>query len=176
MTTVTNFENYDKPLMTFVGMPESLQYSITKEQIQTISFEQIVVKTIDGHLRRSEREDRSILFKTTTYKNKARNIFGRIQLVEFELTNDIIQVERSYNNLIDLWSAIGGLANGLVFVCVAVGAMHNQITFNQYIQNEIFCPESNPSGTNNNNKTIYSYFEILKLTYCCTNKKNPRRR
>lgn len=132
----------------------------------------IKVKTHDGHLRRSVREDLSLIFKSASYRNKARELTDRFQLVEIEMTQDVIEVDRVYPNLISLCSDIGGILKVLVFICISSGIVHNQIKFTQEIQNTIFLERSEEHDA----ASLYTYWHIFKYTYCCCSKKDDPRR
>lgn len=75
-----------------------------------------------------------------------RSATDRFQLVEIQLTDDVIEVERVYPNLIDLCSDIGSILKVLVFLCVATGMLHNNVRLDQYLLNAIFKPESWKEG------------------------------
>lgn len=173
MNTVTDFENYDEPTSTFLGLPEEFQFSLQKEQIATISFEQVYIKTYDGYFKRSLRDNRATIFKNSIYRNKIRTPTDRFQLIEIQLTDDVIEVERVYPNVIDLCSDIGSILKVLVFFCVATGMIHNQIRFDQYLLNAVFKAEEFELGKNPQNHSAYSYLQIFKLKCCCQKKDSP---
>ena len=83
------------------------------------------MNTWDGLFKKSVRQDRALLFRNTAYRNKARKLTDPVQIIEIELSDQVIQVERVYPNLIDLCSSIGSILKVLVFFCIATGVVHN---------------------------------------------------
>ena len=176
MNTVTDFENYDKPTSMFLGLPEEFQFSLVKEQIATISFEQVYIKTYDGYFKRSLREDRAIIFKNSIYRNRVRTPTDRFQLVEIQLTDDVIEVERVYPNVIDLCSDIGSILKILLFLCIATGVVHNHIRLDQYLLNAIFKPEHQNEEREEDNISAYTYWEISAQKLCCKKKGSAKQK
>jgi len=137
-SAVTDFNNYDKPIDMFLGLPELHKYSVEKKQINKITFQQLQINTWDGWLRKSLREDRAVLFKNANYRNKKRTLFDPVLVIEIELSDNVLQVERVYPNIINLCSDIGSILKVLVFLCFATGMIHNQILLDKYLLNHIF--------------------------------------
>ena len=91
-----------------------------------MNFQETIVRTHDGLLKKSVREDRVLSIESYDYRNRKRtSMSSKLLSIEIQLTSDQIVIERVYPNLIDLISSIGGLVKVLVFVCVAVGVSHN---------------------------------------------------
>lgn len=110
VTTTTDYESYERPTFSFLGMPFEFQYSLAQQQITTLSFDFINIKTTEGHLSRSVvRSKKALSFNSASYKSKARKPTDRLQLIIFEMNENMILVERVYPNLIDLWSDIGSV-------------------------------------------------------------------
>lgn len=110
INTVTDFENYEKPISQAIGITEEYVLNLQSEFIAKINFEQLVVETQDGYLKRSTREDRKMQFKNTVFRAKKRaSGTSRFLRVEIELTDDVMLVQRVYPNLIDLFSDIGSV-------------------------------------------------------------------
>ena len=174
-SAVTDFKNYDKPITMFLGLPELHQYSLEKQQINKIKFQHIHIKTWDGFLRKSLREDRGMLFKNASYRNKIRTLMDPVQVMEIELSDQVLQVERVYPNIINLCSDIGSILKVLVFLCIATGMIHNQILLDMYLLNSIFSTETMESSRGQDNAQQYSYWNIVALKYCCQSKKNLRK-
>lgn len=137
-SAVTDFNNYDKPITMFLGLPELHKFSLEKKQINKITFQQVQVNTWDGFLRKSLREDRGMLFRNASYRNKIRTLMDPVQVIEIELSDQVLQVERVYPNIINLCSDIGSILKVLVFLCIATGMIHNQILLDKYLLNSIF--------------------------------------
>lgn len=112
---------------------------MSKEIIGTITFDHLVVKTYDGLLKRTTKEERKMKYKNTSYRAKRRTAASatRYLKLEIELSNDMTLVERVYPNLIDLLSEIGGLVSVLIILCVFTGTFHNEIIFQKYLLNSI---------------------------------------
>lgn len=68
-----------------------------------------------------------MLFKKTNYRNKVRGLLDPVQVIEIELSDQVLQVERVYPNIINLCSDIGSILKVLVFLCIATGIVHNHI-------------------------------------------------
>ena len=73
----------------------------------------------------------------------ARTLLDPVQIIELELSDSVLQAERVYPNLIDLFSDIGGILKVLVFVCIATGVIHNNILFDRYLIYSLFYQEQN---------------------------------
>lgn len=174
-SSVTNFQNYEKPTEVFLGLPELHKYSLAKQQINKLTFQQVHVKTWDGLLRKSLKEDRSMLFRNAAYRNKLRTLYDPVQIIEVELSDTVVQVERVYPNIIDLFSEIGSILKVLVFLCIATGIMHNKVLLDKYLLNSIFSKEDKSDLTEQGDFVIYSYWNILFLKYCCPSKQNKRK-
>lgn len=189
----TNFENYDKPISRAIGIPQEVSPNLAMEFQVKITFEQLTTRTYDGFLKRNMKEETRMQYKTSTYKTKRRNLFSRFILIEIEVSNDVVLVERVYPNFIDLLSNIGGIIDVLVFLCIAIGIAHNQILFDKYLFDQVFLAEDNltisaplqdgelkePLDENgkdvsSRNKPL-SYLDIFAVKYCFKKKENAKK-
>ena len=69
---MTDFENYEKPISQTIGIPEEYVLNLQTEFTAKMNFEQLLVETYDGYLKRNLREDRKMYFKNTTFRAKKR--------------------------------------------------------------------------------------------------------
>ena len=104
-----------------------------------------------------------MLFKNTNYRNKARGLTDPVMLLEIELSDSVVQVERVYPNLIDLCSDIGSILKVVLFFCIATGMVHNRILIKQGILNSIFSSEVVDNSLKAGSQLCYSYWDILTL-------------
>lgn len=118
-----------------------------------------------------------MLFKNTNYRNKIRTLLDPVQVIEIELSDQVLQVERAYPNIINLCSDIGSILKVLVFLCIATGFIHNHIRLDQYLLNSVFSQENTLESGGPDDMEEYSYLSILTLKYlsCCRSKNNKRR-
>jgi hypothetical protein len=184
VSAVTDYNNYDKPIKMAVGMPEMIRFSLARKQIYKMTFQQVNVKTWDGHVRKNLREDRALLVKELSYRSTARKLTDLAQIIEIELSDRVVEVERVFPNMINLISDVGSILKVLVFMCFTVAMVHNGILFEKHLLNVIFSTEKKDSSQNsakNNRKTQdsqrvnYTYFGLVSLKYCCKSKKDQRR-
>lgn len=139
-STATDFANYDEPFRRAVGTTQELVLNLEKQSTMTIHFEQLVVRTYDGMFSRKMSEKRVMQFKNTSHKSQKRSLVDKFLSIEFEVSDDIMLVERVYPNLIDLFSDIGGVLKILTFLCIAIGALHNWILFNKHSLDSVLLP------------------------------------
>ena len=185
INAASDYQNYDTPITRTVGIADEFVINMNKEIIGKITFDHLIVKTYDGLLKRTVREDRKMKYKNTSYRAKSRVPASptRYLKLEIELSDDMTLVERVYPNLIDLLSEIGGLVSVLIIICVFTGTFHNQVLFEKYLLNAIILaddfqnPDTTRSAPNQNaskkpNFQQFSYFDIVLLNYGCKGKKS----
>lgn len=111
-------------------------FSLPVQINRKLIFEQLVVETYDGYLRRSVREDRKMQFKhTITNAKKRQSLTDPFGHFEIELSNDVMRVQRIYPNLITLFSEVGSLAKVVIVVCFLIGFFHNKLMMELFIVN-----------------------------------------
>lgn len=118
-----------------------------------------------------------MLFKKTNYRNKVRTLLDPVHVIRIELSDQVLQVERVYPNIINLFSDFGSILKVLVFLCIATGSIHNQILLDRYLLDSIFGQENRLGPTGAEETEKYNNWNILTLKYmsCCWSKSNKRR-
>jgi hypothetical protein len=186
INTAADYQDYEKPIHQAMGPIIDFLFSLPVEINRKLVFEQLVVETHDGYLRRSVREDRKMQFKhTITNAKKRKNLTDPFGSFEISLSNDVMKVQRIYPNLISLFSEVGSLAKVVIVVCLIIGYFHNELMLELFVLNTAVepgdinivsaakkSPQNSESEQVTENSLVarpYRYSELISIKYCfCT--------
>ena len=108
-------------------------------------------------------------------------------ILEFEISNQAVEVQRIYPTVVNLFQKIGGVAQIFIFVFVYLMIYNNEVIIELYLLNHgvLMLPQDSKTETkklnqvadismkkSGSNAEAYTYWEILnfKLFSCCSKK------
>ena len=210
--------NYDKPILYTLNSNNQLRANLYSEKIYDYYLGEVVVKTrsgwFDEHLRKESALRLAGNFFDSTWREPSvfealdiedgedTNEPGPYATARFMVSNQIMTVERDYQNVIDCFSNVGGIASSISTICVFIMFLHNQVTQEQERVNEMLLQnegqqtnqikivdkmdsesrelnqkkvlKTQEEQNEQKTNTLFSYMEIVCYKYFCCKRKTQR--